>query len=78
MDNALCELRQLIRTDSDFKYVDFPDNFLLKFLRFRKFDTRKAFLRLDAFVNQVRNYPEVYQCDNNLERSMESDVMVSL
>ena len=60
------ELRNAFNTqDSDLKLVDNSDEFLLRFLRARKFDHCKALKMLNNYHSQRNNWPDVFDKVNN-------------
>ena len=55
------ELVYSILGDKHFRGMSFDDDFLLQYLRCRKFNAKRAFTQLKAFVNLRKNYKFMFK-----------------
>ncbi|GIY21479.1 hypothetical protein CDAR_184602 [Caerostris darwini] len=57
---GLREIKELVKNDEHTKNIEFDDEFLLQYLRVRKYDVARAFTQLKAFVAAKKKYPLMF------------------
>uniref|UniRef100_A0A2L2XYC1 Clavesin-1 n=1 Tax=Parasteatoda tepidariorum TaxID=114398 RepID=A0A2L2XYC1_PARTP len=57
---GLRQIKEMAKNDKVTRDVIFSDDFLLQYLRCRKYNVAKAFSQLKAFVNLRRKFPQIF------------------
>ncbi|GIY17216.1 hypothetical protein CDAR_395401, partial [Caerostris darwini] len=57
---GLREIKELVKNDKHTKNIEFDDDFLLQYLRVRKYNAARAFTQLKALVALKKKYPLIF------------------
>ncbi|GIY21481.1 hypothetical protein CDAR_184611 [Caerostris darwini] len=57
---GLREIKELVKNDEHTKNIEFEDDFLLQYLRVRKYNVARAFTQLKAFVALKKKHPLMF------------------
>ncbi|GFQ94045.1 clavesin-1, partial [Trichonephila clavata] len=57
---GLRQIKELAKNDKHTKHIEFEDDFLLQYLRARKYNVAKAFSQVKAFVHLKKKNPQMF------------------
>ncbi|XP_074594206.1 retinaldehyde-binding protein 1-like [Brevipalpus obovatus] len=71
-NDDLEKFRKIVQQHQKLGQMQFSDNFLLMFLRFKRDDPTKAFDRLKSYVKKLRQRPDIFDWNTDLEATIRS------